>query len=306
MQGRCRRRQQVVVAALTAVIAIAGAGTAVAQEPIGASQAVVRDGNQWLLAEAPGEPVASQSFRYGSPGDSNFVTGDWNGDGVRTPGIIRPDAARGELVWYLRNQNSSGVADASLRFGAVLGPESFDTPIVGDWDGDGVETVGVVRPDYDRNVFVWRLKNDLESGPAEVEFTYGRPYRYGQFDPLERRGIPVTGDWDGDGTTTVGVVVGSIREGGALRWLLTNTNAGGRAEVELRYGSASDTPLAGDWDGDGTTTPGVWRLPNQWLLRNALTSGVADLSFRYGKLSDLPVVWGTANAGAAAETGAVS
>ncbi|MBV8981459.1 MAG: hypothetical protein JO086_11210 [Acidimicrobiia bacterium] len=39
------------------------------------------------------------------------VVGDWNGDHAETPGVRRGN------TWFLRNSNSSGVADLSFGFG---------------------------------------------------------------------------------------------------------------------------------------------------------------------------------------------
>src|SRR5690349_10109974 len=33
----------------------------------------------------------------------------------------------------------------------------------------------------------------------------------------------------------------------------------GYVETTFTFGQAGDTPLIGDWDGDGVQTPGVWR-----------------------------------------------
>jgi hypothetical protein len=48
--------------------------------------------------------VANSTFLFGDPGDT-AVTGDWDGTGTDTPGIVR------SRRFYLRNSNSSGPAD---------------------------------------------------------------------------------------------------------------------------------------------------------------------------------------------------
>jgi hypothetical protein len=95
----------------------------------------------------------------------------------------------------------------------------------------------------------------------------------------------------GSGTTTPGV----IREDGAgLHWYLRNTNNGGPANLDFIYGrSATDTGVAGDWDGNGTTTPGVVRKDGagwRWYLRNSSSGGAANHDFIYGLSSDIPIV----------------
>ncbi|MDQ3354383.1 MAG: hypothetical protein M3507_07890 [Actinomycetota bacterium] len=56
------------------------------------------------------------------------------GNDTTTPGVFR--AGR----FFLRNANSSGVADDSFSYG-----DPVDVPVCGDWNGDGKDTVGVVR-----------------------------------------------------------------------------------------------------------------------------------------------------------------
>jgi hypothetical protein len=56
------------------------------------------------------------------------------------------------------------------------------------------------------------------------------------------------------------------------------------ADVAFAYGKSSDVPVAGDWDGDGDTTPAIIR-GNIWYVNNGLDAG-ADIAFAYGKSTD--------------------
>jgi Polysaccharide deacetylase len=222
------------------------------------------------------------------------VTGDWDGDGRATPGVVRG------RTWYLRNSNSSGPADVVLDFGFAR-----DRVVVGDWDGDGVDTPGVVRggtwylrdtndpgnggkasvrfgnsnylpvpgdwdgdgtsaPGVYRNG-VWHLRGG--NGPGEGKLVL----RFGAFGYR-----PVSGDWDGDGDTEPGVVRDNLwyqRDG-------IDPSDGSRNI--LRFGAATDRLITGDWDGDGTTTPGVVRGGDDWYLRSTNTSGGANWSYTFG------------------------
>ena len=79
---------------------------------------------------------------------------------------------------------------------------------------------------------------------------------------------------------------GGLKEGG---WYLRNQPNGGVHDLQISYGSPTDLPIVGDWNGDGTMTPGVFRK-GIWYLRNAPGSGAADVSFAYGNPNDLPIV----------------
>jgi hypothetical protein len=54
--------------------------------------------------------------------------------------------------------------------------------VVGDWNGDGVDTIGVYR----FSLGEWYLRNSNTAGIADLNFTYGIVNEK-----------PVTGDWDG-------------------------------------------------------------------------------------------------------------
>src|SRR3954452_14238786 len=63
------------------------------------------------------------------------LTGDWNGDGIDTPGYFA------NSVWLLRNSNTTGSTDIEFIYGD---PGETGFPVVGDWNGDGIDTVGLV------------------------------------------------------------------------------------------------------------------------------------------------------------------
>ncbi len=97
-------------------------------------------------------------------------------------------------------------------------------------------------------------------------------------------GIPVSGDWDGDGATDLGW----FRDG---NWSL---RLGSGEVVRFRYGRSDDLPIVGDWNGNGRDTIGIVRAGGQWHLRNSLAGGEADKVFTYGRVGtrgeDVPLV----------------
>ncbi len=203
---------------------------------------VIVQGRTWTLRNGT-------RFSYGRPGDIH-VMGDWDRDGVATPGVFRSG------TWYLRNQLAGGNADIVFGFG-----RAGDVPVVGDWNGDGRTTIGVVRGT------TWLLRNSNAAGNPHVRFTFG-----------ERGGAPVTGDWNGDGRTGVGMVRDSA-------WRLRNTLSAGPAEIAFTYGRAGDRPVTGDWNGNGCAAPGVVRGCS-WYLRHHLAGGNADVVFTFGACGD--------------------
>ena len=76
--------------------------------------------------------------------------------------------------------------------------------------------------------------------------------------------LPVTGDWNGDGRTDLGVFTDG-------RWSLTLTNADGTTWSDsVSFGEGDDLPVTGDWNGDGADDLGVWSPGSAvFTLRNA-------------------------------------
>jgi hypothetical protein len=84
-----------------------------------------------------------------------------------------------------------------------------DTPIIGDWDGNGRASIGVWRNGE------WWLSNRITSPVVSHFIAFGVG--------TDR---PVTGDWNGDKLTSVGIVRGNS-------WQLTNSLA--RRTVDISY-----------------------------------------------------------------------
>ena len=183
----------------------------------------VQRGNELRVRSTLTSGDADFALTFGDPGDQP-VCGDWDGDGIDTPGIYRNG------VFFVRNSNTSGPADIVIGYG-----DPGDKPVVGDWDGDGTDTIGIFRGGS------FFLRNSLTTGVADITFSYA--------DPTDK---PFVGDWDGDGKDTIGV----YRSG---MWFLRNTNTTGKADQTFPFGLPDDRPVAGDWDGDGTDTIGVFR-----------------------------------------------
>lgn len=169
-------------------------------------------------------------------------------------------------TFYLRNSNTAGFADLTIPFGPAGA-----MPVVGDWDGDGIVTIGA----YDQATRTFYLRNSNTPGVANITI---------QFGPTGS--VPVVGDWDGNGITTIGVYDPSNQT-----FYLRNSNTGGFADQVVRYGPAGAIPVVGDWDGNVTTTLGVYDPATRtFYLRNSNTAGVADITVAYGPTGSVPVV----------------
>ena len=83
---------------------------------------------------------------------------------------------------------------------------------------------------------------------------------------------PIIGDFDGDAKADIGYVVPpSGGQSGAYAILLSSRGysfaAGQALFVAAGYPSLGDTPVVGDFDGDGKADPGIWRASQGiWMI----------------------------------------
>jgi hypothetical protein len=207
--------------------------------------------------------------------------------------------------FFLSTSLRGGDADLAFSYG-----RDDDQVLVGDWDGNGTDTLGV------RRGATYYLSNTFEGGNADIAFVYGRTNDEvfvgdwdgdGEDTPAVRRGrtfhvtnrvhgaeaetvfdygrpddIILVGDWDGDGKDTLGVRRGAT-------YYLNNRLRGGNADATFTYGRSGDLVYVGDWDGDGKDTLGV-RRRSTYYLNNTLRGGNADVAFTYGRTDDVTLV----------------
>ncbi|MDH3730575.1 MAG: Ig-like domain-containing protein [Acidimicrobiia bacterium] len=219
---------------------------------------------QWHLRDYHSGAVTS--FYFGNPGDMP-VFGDWNCDGVATPGLFR----QSDAFAYLSNANRSQVADIRFFFG-----NPSDVPLAGDFNGDGCDTLSIYRPAEQRFYIMNRLgENEGGLGAADDSFAFGNP-----------GDKPVVGDWDGDGIDEIGL----HRESTGY-FYYRNTLDAGFADSEFFFGDPGDRFVAGDWGlVDGVETPAVFRPANStFYFRHTNSPGNADSQVAWGQSQWLPI-----------------
>ena len=108
-------------------------------------------------------------------GEEIPVTGDWNGNGIRSIGTFRD----GEWQMDVNGDGKFDFRDETAQFG-----RAGDRPLVGDFDGDGVEEIAVYR----NGTWIMDTNGNRELDATDKTFEMG-----GAADK------PVVGDFDGDG-----------------------------------------------------------------------------------------------------------
>lgn len=248
----------------------------------------VASNGEWVFRLTNAQSGTNPSFvtvTFGNEflGDKPFV-GDWNGDGVATPGVARK--VNGHLKWYFTNSISGSPAPIHYTI-TSWGLES-DTPIIGDWNFDGKDSPGLARNSTDG--MDWFMIDDINASAPATDYTVTN---YGITGDT-----PLAGDWNGDGYDSIGIA--REDDTGNIDWKLTNARTGTLPPVHYNvanYGIAFDDPVAGDWNHDGIDSPGVARTDASgridWRMTNAVTGTTpasAYVVYDYGLENDTVVV----------------
>ncbi|MHB8751742.1 MAG: choice-of-anchor Q domain-containing protein, partial [Aggregatilineales bacterium] len=163
-------------------------------------------------------------------------------------------------TFYLRLHNSTGFADISVTFN----PGTKPYPVVGDWAGAGYDTVGAF--DQSNGLFTLCTANDTTicaNTANQISFVLGNP-----------NDIPLSGKWNA-GFTHFGA--GVFRPSNGLIYLKNNLTTG-FADDTMVLGIPGDDGLAGDWNGDGLDSPGVYRPSTQQFYLNDQVCNCAEFA----------------------------
>lgn len=133
--------------------------------------------------------------------------------------------------WYVLG--GTGSAQTSFQWGA-----SGDTPVPGDFDGDGKTDFAVFRPYSVNQNATWYVS--YSSNGNTFQLTFGLD-----------TDLPAAADFDGDGKTDVAVFRPSTGH-----WYIQGTTAG---FTDIYFGTSGDVPAPADFDGDGKADAALWR-----------------------------------------------
>lgn len=167
-------------------------------------------------------------------GTDKPVLGRWTSTDRRARvGTFRPSTA----CWYFDangNETWDGGDTSTCLFGS-----GTDTPIVGDWNGDGVDDIGTFVSVGSNGYF----NLDYNGNRVWDGCTIDRCYQFGFATSR-----PIIGDWNGNGRSKIGVA--QANGSGGLDYYLDHDGNGawtGADRTILNYGLSGDLPLGGAW-----------------------------------------------------------
>jgi len=263
----------------------------------------VSDKNWYSLSS---ELKTFSAVQWGAANDK-LVPADYDGDGLTDEAVYRNGN------WFIRKSRDGQLF--SVKWGGnsqVEGGFTYDEPVAGDFDGDGVYDIAVFRP-ADGTWYILKSASGFSQN-------YPLIFKWGKLGD-----IPVPADYDGDGTTDFAVFrytetrwyilesrtkqlrtaqFGSI----GVDLLVPNDYTGdGKADIAVYrrgnwifirseddrvenqiFGEANDKPVPADYDNDGIIDFAVFRN-GDWFMLNS--SDGAFSSIKFGQNGDVPLAF---------------
>ena len=233
----------------------------------------------WLPSSAGYEYAAAGSKQWGNSGLGDVpMLGDMDGDGRADLVVWRP--TDGTFYWLT---SSSGYSYSFAR-GVPWGNRNLgDKPMLGDFDGDGLQDLAVWRAST--GTWFWL------SSTTGYNYAAAQGVQWGSNAQAD---VVFTGDLDGDSRSELIV----WRPGSGTWFWLTSTSGYSYAQQRHQaWGNASlgDVPGIGDFDGDRVIDLAVWRASTgtwYWLTSSSGFSPAAARAKAWGSLAagDIPMV----------------
>jgi hypothetical protein len=265
-------------------------------------------GTATVTVLAPAPVLASISSRLGMVGTVTIVPEQY-------------------LQWHITSISGTPLSTPlDFTFG---GPNTI--PLIGDWDGNGMEGIGVYAP-ADGTFF---LKQTASAGDADITFQFGsggqtpiswydtvsvpnhdqigvisgsnvylnNGFHYGAADIMTTTDN-VSCDTSHVKQCTYAVsIVGIISsrlgmqgivtaETTDLRWNITSVaSVPLSTPLNFTFGEPNNIPLVGDWNGTGEGIGVYDPIEAMFHLKYDLSSGYADYPCKYGSVGDTPLSW---------------
>lgn len=283
-----------------------------------------RDGLWAFLKSSQGYALGSpQFFSWGSSGLRPIIA-DFDGDRRSDFAYIVPPSG-GQSATYAILKSSTNYDFSQAQFVPAGFPVLGDTPVVGDFDGDGKDDAAIFRAsqgvwiiplsssNYTSYIFCqWGQSGDTPivcevdgDGKADVGFyrnglwgflksSQGYSTGSAQFFSWGGAGLlPIVADFDGDGLTDFCYVAPPSGGQCAVYSILQSSTGYGFGVGQVLFVPAGfpalgDTPLVADFDGDRRADPAIWRASQGvWIVPRSSTSYTTFLFAQWGQSGDV-------------------
>lgn len=164
-------------------------------------------------------------------------------------------------------ENMTGLATESGLGTMSMSVSNFGgTPVVGDYDADGVDDVATYTPASG----MWKIQRSSDQGTSYTQFGYSGA-------------LPVAADYDGDGKTDIAVM-----DTADCKWHVIRSTAG---YVVSDWGSPEwhPKPVPADYDGDGKADIAIVYSETTWEWKMWRSGGGGYYGVQFGYGPDIAV-----------------
>ncbi|MCC8029057.1 MAG: carbohydrate-binding domain-containing protein [Lachnospiraceae bacterium] len=171
---------------------------------------------------------------------------------------------RGTVFYFTSSIENPDESVTRVTYGTLT---DGDEILIGDWDGDGIDTVAR----RSGNTYYFSAYSDDNTLVDVTAYTFGK-------DDDE----VLVGDWDGDGVDTL-----AVRRSGNIYYFSNSSSDANDLVTRITYGRETDEILAGDWDGTGSDTLAARRSGNIYYFAASVSDPDAGvLRITYGRSED--------------------
>jgi hypothetical protein len=217
--------------------------------------------------------VTTVNYFLGDFASDPSVVGDYDGDGRADPAVM--DAHTGQFTYL------GGPTHTTFVTVTPVGGFGGGFPIPGDYDGDGIydfmlETRDGINPTQG-HFYQWL--NDGTTTPLPTSnFVFGN-----------YRDVAMPYDYDGDGTTDVGLASIIVNP---IGWRIRLSDGFGSLVGPVMFGSpTTDYTIAGDYNNDQLGDFTVWHAPGQFQSLLGTGYSTPSTDFLWGLPNDYPVAY---------------
>jgi hypothetical protein len=190
------------------------------------------------------------------------------------------------LLDYDGNGRWSAALDRTYNFSSVQYNfrlnMSGDLPVSGNWNNNRTDKIGVFRNSTHMFYLDYNGNGSYDGPVVDRQYTFGLS-----------GDLPVSGDWNNDGRSEIGV----FRNSTHLFYLDYDGNGtwnGAVVDRQYNFGLSGDLPVSGDWNNNGISEIGVFRNSTHLFYLDYNGNGVwngavVDRQYNFGTFGDKPI-----------------